>query len=193
MRYPVITIGRQHGSGGRTVAEKVAKELGIKLYDKLLIQLIAKESGFAEEYVKDTDMRRIQSFFYGMYIDSRNLPLEDQLYIAQSKVIKEVSDKEPCVIVGRCADYVLRERKDVLNVFIHAPLEDRIERVRDTYHEIEKDYKKYLTKMDKQRANYYNHYTGKKWGTSESYHLVYSSELGINAIVESIVSFAKGE
>ena len=119
MRYPVITIGRQHGSGGRTVAEMVAKKLDIPLYDKLLIQLIAKESGFAEEYIKDTDMRRIQSFFYGMYIDSRNLPLEDQLYIAQSKVIKEVSDKGPCVIVGRCADYVLRERKDVLHVFIH--------------------------------------------------------------------------
>ena len=193
MRYPTITIGRQHGSGGRTVAEKVAKELGIPLYDKLLIQLIAKESGFAEEYVKDTDMRRIQSFFYGMYIDSRNLPLEDQLYIAQSKVIKEVSEKGPCVIVGRCADYVLRERKDVLNVFIHAPLEERIERVRDTYHEIEKDYKKYLNKMDKQRANYYNHYTGKKWGASDGYHLVYSSDLGIDSIVKSIVRFAKGE
>ncbi len=193
MRYPVITIGRQHGSGGRTVAEMVAKKLDIPLYDKLLIQLIAKESGFAEEYIKDTDMRRIQSFFYGMYIDSRNLPLEDQLYIAQSKVIKEVSDKGPCVIVGRCADYVLRERTDVLHVFIHAPMEERIERVRDTYHEIEKDYKKYLTKLDKQRANYYNHYTGRKWGSSDIYDLVYSTDLGIEAVVDSIVHFAKGE
>ena len=193
MRYPVITIGRQHGSGGRTVAEMVAKKLDIPLYDKLLIQLIAKESGFAEEYIKDTDMRRIQSFFYGMYIDSRNLPLEDQLYIAQSKVIKEVSDKGPCVIVGRCADYVLRERTDVLHVFIHAPMEERIERVRDTYHEIEKDYKKYLTKLDKQRANYYNHYTGIKWGSSDIYDLVYSTDLGIDAVVDSIARFAKGE
>ncbi len=193
MRYPIITIGRQHGSGGRTVAEMVAKKLGIPLYDKLLIQLIAKESGFAEEYVRDTDMRRIQSFFYGMYIDSNNLPLEDQLYIAQSKVIKEVSDKGPCVIVGRCADYVLRERNDVLHAFIHAPMEERIARVRDTYHEVEKDYKKYLTKLDKQRASYYNHYTGRKWGVSENYDLVYSTHLGIDAIVNSIAGFAKGE
>lgn len=193
MKYPIITIGRQHGSGGRTVAEQVAKALDIPLYDKLLIQLIAKESGFAEEYVKDTDMRKIQSFFYGMYIDSRNLPLEDQLYIAQSKVIKEVSEKGPCVIVGRCADYVLRERNDVLNVFIHAPLDQRIERVRDTYHEIEKDYTKYLKKLDKQRSNYYNHYTGRKWGTSDNYDLVYSTDLGIESVVKSIVYFAKGE
>ncbi len=194
MNYKTITISREHGSGGRTIAEKVADKLGLKLYDKLLISMLAKESGLSETYIKETDMKRIFSFFYNVSFSSRNLPLEDQLFIFQSNLIKDVYRKEPALIVGRCSDYVLRDEKDVLNVFIYAPMEEKAVRASKEYGETgEKDAVKYLEKCDRQRAQYYMHYAGRKWGDRANYQLMIDSSIGIDETVALIVKAYLGE
>ena len=122
MHYPVITISREYGSGGRAIGERLAKELGVPFYDKELIFMAAKESGLSEEYIKKTEQMKSTSFLYGLYMSAQQLPMNDQIFLVQSKIIRQVAQEGPCVIVGRCADYVLRERKDLLSVFIHAPV-----------------------------------------------------------------------
>ena len=121
MHYPVITISREYGSGGRAIGERLAKELGVPFYDKELIFMAAKESGLSEEYIKKTEQMKSTSFLYGLYMSAQQLPMNDQIFLVQSKIIRQVAQEGPCVIVGRCADYVLRERKDLLSVFIRWP------------------------------------------------------------------------
>ena len=128
MHYPVITISREYGSGGRAIGERLAKELGVPFYDKELIFMAAKESGLSEEYIKKTEQMKSTSFLYGLYMSAQQLPMNDQIFLVQSKIIRQVAQEGPCVIVGRCADYVLRERKDLLSVFIHAPVAFRADR-----------------------------------------------------------------
>ena len=110
MSIPVITISREYGSGGRAIGEKLAKELGIPFYNKELILMAAKESGLSEEYIKKAEQQKSTSFLYGLYMGAQQLPMNDQIFLIQSKIIREIAEKGPCVIVGRCADYVLRER-----------------------------------------------------------------------------------
>ena len=142
MKYSIITIGREHGSGGRTIAQMVADKLQIPLYDRKLIQMIAEDSGFAASYVETSEMRRTSSFLYNLYFDSRNLPLDDQVFLAQANVITKLAEKGPCVIVGRCADYILRDKPSVLKVFVYAPMEERVRRVEEDYGEKASDYQR---------------------------------------------------
>lgn len=193
MKYPVITIGREHGSGGRIVAEKVAQKLNIPLYDKKLIRMIAQDSGLSENYIESAETKRTSSFLFNIYFDINNLPVDDQIFITQSNIIKQVAEKGPCVIVGRCGDYVLREMEDCLKVFIYAPLEERIKRVTEVYNEKTNDPKKYLEKYDKQRSAYYNRFTEEKWGDPHNYHLMLNSTIGLDAIADYIVSLVLGE
>lgn len=142
MTARIITIGREYGSGGRSIGEQAAKMLGYGFYDKVLIDLAAKKSGFAIDYIRNTEEQVTPNYLFnlaanGYYANSMfindGLPASDNLFILQSKIIRELAEKEPCVIVGRCADYILRDRTDCLNVFIHAPLADRVARAVGEY------------------------------------------------------------
>ena len=185
-KLPVITISREYGSGGRAIGERVAKELGVPFYDKQLILMAAKESGLSEEYIKKTEQMKSTSFLYGLYMGAQQLPMNDQIFLVQSKIIRQIAEEGPCVIVGRCADYVLRERKDLLNVFIHAPLEYRAQRAREVYEKQAGNMEDFVKKKDKKRASFYNYFSQNKWGDARHYHLAISSEYGVDFAVSVI-------
>lgn len=191
MAYPVITIGREFGSGGRIIAQRVAETLSIPFYDKALIDLAAKETGLSEDFIRQAEQQRTSSFLYNLYMSTQNLPVSDQVFIAESEVIRKVADQGPCVIVGRCADYVLRTRENILNVFVHAPLDERIFRAKEEYKIDAPDIKSYVQKMDKRRAAYYEHFADGDWGKAQTYHLAVSSSLGLDTVVDLIVTLAK--
>ena len=184
MNLPVITISREYGSGGRTIGEKLAKELGIPFYNKELILMAAKESGLSEEYIKKTEQMKSTSFLYGLYMGAQALPMNDQIFLVQSKIIREIAEEGPCVIVGRCADYILRERDDMLNVFIHAPLAFRAERAKKVYEKEASNMEDFVKKQDKKRASFYNYFSQNKWGDARHYHLAINSEYGVDFAVE---------
>lgn len=184
MNLPVITISREYGSGGRAIGEKLAKELGIPFYNKELILMAAKESGLSEEYIKKTEQMKSTSFLYGLYMGAQALPMNDQIFLVQSKIIREIAEEGPCVIVGRCADYILRERNDLLNVFIHAPLAFRAERAKKVYEKEAGNMEDFVKKQDKKRASFYNYFSQNKWGDARHYHLAISSEYGVDFAVE---------
>ena len=184
MNLPVITISREYGSGGRAIGEKLAKELGIPFYNKELILMAAKESGLSEEYIKKTEQMKSTSFLYGLYMGAQALPMNDQIFLVQSKIIREIAEEGPCVIVGRCADYILRERNDLLNVFIHAPLALRAERAKKVYEKEAGNMEDFVKKQDKKRASFYNYFSQNKWGDARHYHLAISSEYGVDFAVE---------
>ncbi|MBP3887209.1 MAG: cytidylate kinase-like family protein [Cellulosilyticum sp.] len=196
----IITIGRQYGSGGRLVGKKLAEALGISFYNREIIELAAQQSGMSEEAFEKVDETAASSLLYsiatgaymfGNYVSPQvDLPLNDKLFILQSEIIKSVAIKESCVIVGRCADYILKDRKDVINVFIHASKEARKQRAIDEYGIAANKVENYLNKIDKKRSTYYNYYTGEKWGYSTNYQLCLdSSVLGIEGCVHMIESF----
>jgi len=185
----VITIGRENGSGGRLVGEALAKALGIKCYDKELLYETAKESGFAAGFIAENEEKKPNFFMGTGMFYAYEQPVSLQLYVEQSKIIKRIAEREPCVIVGRCSDYVLAEENNVLNVFIHAPLKDRITRVAARDNVSEDKAKSKIQKTDKARASYYNYYTNKTWGDAKNYHLsLDSSALGIEGCVNVILS-----
>ena len=198
-RY-IITIGRQFGSGGRAVGEKLAEKLGIPFYDKELISLAAKESGMNPEIFENVDEKAANSLLYSLSMGLYNfgsgfsamgdLPVNDQLYLLQHKIIKEIAEKESCVIVGRCADYVLRDRSDCVNIFIYAEMDFRKQEAVKK-HGIDPDRAEHIiTKTDKSRANYYSFYSGQKWGMAENYDLcINSSKLGEDDIVDLIIDY----
>ena len=196
MSIPVITISREYGSGGRAIGERLAKELGIPFYDKELIFMAAKESGLSEEYIKKTEQMKSTSFLYGLYMGAQQLPMNDQIFLVQSKIIRQVASEGPCVIVGRCADYVLRERKDLLHVFIHAPLSFRAERAQQVYEKQANNMEEFVRKKDKKRASFYNYFSQNKWGDARHYHLAISSVYGVDFAVEVLkhaaLSFPEG-
>ena len=196
MEHIIITIAREYGSGGRLIGQQLAEELGIGFYDKQLITLAAQESGLAEDFIEKMEQKRTNNFLYNLYMTEYDLPVADQIFLTQSKVIRKIAEKESCVIVGRCADYVLREFDNCLRVFIHAPLEWRIKCVRDQYHEVVANYHDYLLKQDKNRAAYYNYFTQNKWGKAQNYHLSIDSSIGIPAVVrilkQMVAEFAEG-
>ncbi len=193
----IITISRQYGSGGRFIAKKLAEKLGIPYYDNELITMAARESGYSEAIFEKAEQLSTHSFLYslsmfgsadGMY----GLPLADKVYIAQSEIIKKCASEGPCVIVGRCSDYVLKEFPNVINFFIHSDENSKVERA-VKYYGIESDKAlSELKKKDKKRANYYNYYTSQAWGAYENYHLSINSDaVGIDAAVDILAAYAE--
>ena len=191
MAHTVITIGRQFGSGGRIVAQRVAETLHIPFYDKAVIDLAAKETGLSEEFIRQAEQKKTSSFLYNLYMSTQNLPVTDQVFIAESEVIRKVAAVGPCVIVGRGADYVLRNQEGVLNLFIHAPLDERIFRAKEEYKAEAPDVKAYVLKQDKNRAAFYEHFSDRAWGKAENYHLAINSTIGLNTTVDLILALAE--
>ena len=156
MAHTVITVGREYGSGGRLIAQKAAEALGIPFFDRSIINMAAEETGLSADFIRRTEQQKTSSFLYNLYMSTQSLPVNDQVFIAQSEVIRRVAAEGPCIIVGRCADYVLRNQSgvDALNLFIHAPMEERIRRVREEYKVQAPDLRLYILKQDKNRAAY---------------------------------------
>lgn len=188
MGYRIITISRQFASGGNAIAQKLAEKLGIKCYDREIIGKVAEESGLCENFIEEKgeygNKVAIEVFFStGMYYNGPSV--EDNIWALQHKIITELAEKEPCVIVGRCADYILKNRHDVMNVFIHADKKARIERL------LKESDKKialpevYLKEMDRRRSTYVQFYTDMKWGDSRNYDITLNStSLGQDRAVE---------
>ncbi len=198
----IITIGRQFGSGGREVGKKLAESLNIPFYDRDLIALAAEKSGYNPEILEEADEKAsnifLQSFTATSFASGSrvSLPTEislnDKLFFAQADIIKSLADKGSCVLVGRCADYILRERKECVNIFIHADINVRIERVARLYNLTPAAAKNIIHKTDKKRAGYYNYYSNKEWSDVKSYDLsVNSVALGIDGTVEILRDFAE--
>ena len=193
----IITIGRQAGSGGRQIGEKLAGEYDIKFYDKELLSRAAKESGYCEEMIELHDETPTNSFLYNLVMDTYSfgynastfvdMPISHKIFLAQFDTIKKIAEEGPCVIVGRCADYALSNFDNVINLFIYADLEDRIKRVMDNYSLTYEQAKDTVNKTDKKRSSYYNYYSSKKWGRAETYDMcINSSLLGIDGSVKLI-------
>ncbi len=201
MGNKIYTIGRQFGSGGREVGQRLADRLGIRLYDKELLQHAAKESGFCEEIFENHDEKPTNSFLYSLVMDTysmsgysaapfMDMPLNHKVFLAQFDSIKKIAAGESCVIVGRCADYALADNPDCLNVFIHASMDQRVKTVSKRGNMTENKARDLIVKKDKQRASYYNYYTSKKWGDATSYHLsLDSGVLGIDGCIDMILRF----
>ena len=187
----IITIAREYGSAGRIIAKKVSEKLGIQYYDNEIIDMVAKELGYYIEMIRKNAEEKTSSFMYSLATTANSLPLYDQVFITQSKVIRHIAQKGSCIIVNGIADYVLEDYDHVLKVFIHAPLESRIKRVQYDYQEKHDQYKKYVLSKDKKRSTYYHYYTTNKWGQIKNFDLTLNSDLGIDAIVDTIVRFYK--
>ena len=193
----IITVGRQYGSGGRYVAKLLSEKLGIPYYDKELLAEVAKDSGICQELLEEHDEKNTRNFLFSlmsgtqpfgesgsMYMD---MPLNHKIFLAQFDTIRRIADEGPCVIVGRCADYVLRDHPNVLNVFIKASTEERIKRVIKYYNVDPMKAEEMIKKADKQRAAYYNYYATNTWGDINNYQLcVDTGALGIDGAVELI-------
>ena len=196
----VITIGRQFGSGGHVVGEKLAQRLGVPYYDKNLLVEASKDSGICEEIFEDHDEKPTRSLLFSlvtgmqlrgdasaMYMD---MPLNHKIFLAQFDAIRRIASEGPCVIVGRCADYVLRDKQDALSVFIKADMESRKQRVLSLYDVTGDKVEDFIRRADKQRASYYNYYATSTWGDINNYDLcVDTGKLGIDGAVELIVQY----
>lgn len=186
----IVTIGREFCTGGRYIANDVANALGVKLYGRELIAMAAEKSGLSKEAVAASERKHTHSLLYSLYTMSSELPLGDQVFILQSRIIKQLADEGPCVILGRCGDYVLREREDVLRVFIHAPFEWRYEFAKTNPHVKAKDEKgirEEIEKTDRNRSAYYNYYTQNRWGDVHNYDMVLNAALGRDACIKLIL------
>lgn len=193
----IITIGRQFGSGGKEIGEKLAQALEIKCYDKELLSRASKESGISQELFENHDEKPTNSFLYSLVMDTysfgyssaafADMPINHKVFLAQFDTIKKIAQEESCVMVGRCADYALAEYPGTISVFIHADLDKRIRRLAKVYNLTDSAAKDQIIKSDKKRASYYNYYTSKKWGDSASYNLCLDSGvLGVEGCVEMI-------
>lgn len=197
----IVTIGRQFGSGGRTVGKKLAEQLGIAYYDKELINLASKESGICGEFFEKADERNSGSLLKALAMgftmnnaifQSNDYLSNESLFQIQSDVIRKVAAEGSCVLVGRCADYILREDPHCINIFVSASWPDRIRRAMEYNQVSQKEAEEFLKKADKSRASYYNYYTDKVWGAAESYDLCINSSLyGIDQTVDFVRSFIK--
>lgn len=187
MKNRVITISREFGSGGRTIGKKVAQELGIPCYDSELIEKTAEESGFSEDYVKDIGEYSRGGFLSRFSSRAFGPNNEDYLWKVQYKIITDLAEKSPCVIVGRCADYILRDTADCLRVFVHADVAFRSERIVNVYGESDVSVEQRLKDKDKRRAAYHWFYTNMKWGHAQNYDITLNSGvLGIDKCVKII-------
>ena len=188
MKNRVITISREFGSGGRTIGKKVAEKLSIPCYDSEIIQEMAKETGFAPDYIKEAGEYAPSGFLASAFSNRAFGPTnEDILWEQQYKVVTALAEKGPCVIVGRCADYILQDKADCLKVFIHADMKLRAERIVKVYGEREQSPEDRLRDKDKRRAAYHRFYTNIKWGHAQNYHLTLDSGvIGIDKCVALI-------
>lgn len=199
----VFAIGREFGSGGKIIGEKIAERLGIQLYDKELLQKAAKDSGFCQEIFENHDEKPTNSFLYSLVMDTYSgggyssapfldMPLNHKVFLAQFDSIKKIAENESCVIVGRCADYALAGNPDCIKIFIHADINDRAKVISKRLNITESKAKDMANKKDKQRASYYNYYTSKKWGDSRSYDLTLNtSKLTIDQCVDLIIAYSQ--
>ena len=195
MAKRIITISREFGSGGRFIGEEVAKKLGIAYYDKNVINEIAEKSGLSPEYIQENAELSPRKGLFAYAFSGRDITgksVEDMVYEAQRKVILDLAQKEPCVIVGRNADYILKDREDVLNVFIHGDMPEKIQRIVRLYNVEEKEAVKIMADTDKRRMTNYNFYTDQKWGKAGNYTLcLNSSQLGYDRCEAIIIECAK--
>ena len=199
----IITIGRQFGSGGREIGQKLAENFGIKYYDKELLSRAAKESGFCEDMIQNHDERPTNSFLYNLVMDTYSfgynssfvdMPISHKVFLAQFDTIKKIASEGPCVIVGRCADYALQDYQNCLNIFIHSDEKFKVKYIMNRFDDITTEQKAIdmMNKKDKQRQSYYNYYTSKKWGRADNYDLsINSSILGIDGTVKLITQFVE--
>lgn len=189
----IITISRECGSGGRQIGKKLAEKLGYSYYDKELIDRVSKESGLAKEFIEEQGEHITGSLLFniasnmtyaGQVFGGNMLPLQDQLFVVQSDIIREIANKENCVIVGRCADFILKDYPDSLHVFIHGDMACKAKRAVNEYGFAPGDVEKTLRKRDKARANHYKYYTDSEWGKAQNYDMTLnSSTFGIDACV----------
>ena len=186
----IITISREFGSGGRTIGKGVAEKLGIPCYDHEVIEQLVERSGFAADYVKSQSVYAPNGSLFVNALNAGNfhgLSNQDKLWTMQRQIIEELGEKENCVIVGRCADYILRDRADCLKVFIHRDFQSRAERIVQVYGETEVPTEKRLKEKDKRRAAYYQFYTDQKWADLANYHIVLDSGvIGIEKCIDII-------
>ena len=182
MTKRIITISREFGSGGRFIGEEVAKKLGIAYYDKNIIGQIAEKSGLSPEYIQENAELSPKKGLFAYAFSGRDITgksVEDMVYEAQRNIILELAEKEPCVIIGRNADYILKDRDDVLNVFIHGDMPEKIQRITHLYNVGEQEAVKMMADIDKRRMANYNFYTDQNWGKASNYTLcLNSSQLG---------------
>lgn len=194
----IITISREFGSGGRTIGKLVAERLGYQFYDRELVNKVAERSGFSPEFIEESGeyASAKSSLLFAMatagQYSADGLSMHDRLYIEQTRFIEELAEQGRCVIVGRCADYILRDNKDCLHVFIHADMASRAKRIVERYGEKDKSPEKRLAEKDQKRRVYYKNYTGRNWGQAQNYDLCLNSGvLGEEACVELIVAACK--
>ena len=195
MAKRIITISREFGSGGRFIGEEVAKKLGIAYYDKNIIGQIAEKSGLSQEYIQESAELAPKKGLFAYALAGRDITgrsVEDMVYEAQRKVILGLAEKEPCVNIGRNADYILKDRDDVLNVFIHGDMPEKIQRISHLHNVDEKEAVKMMADTDKRRMTNYNFYTEQKWGKASNYTLcLNSSELGYDRCEKIIMECSK--
>ena len=198
----IFAIGRQFGSGGRMVGKKLSEKLGIPYYDKELLAMAAKDSGYSEELFRNADEKPASSLLYSLVMGSypmssgtlgfNEMPLNDQLFLIQSNTIRKVASKGSCIIIGRCGDYILKDDPDLISIFIHAPLEARVKRAVEVYGIPADRAEDICLKNDKSRANFYNYYSDRKWGMCRTYSIsLDSSKLGIDGCVDEIIRFSE--
>jgi cytidylate kinase len=197
----VITIGRQLGSGGREIGQKLAAQLAVSFYDKELIRIASQQSGVKEEFFERVDEKKHFSLFPGLFgirtsvtddLFSNYYLSNETLFLIQSDIMRKLAEEGSCIFVGRCADYVMKEQPSCLNIFISADTSDRIKRISERHNMTDSKAREIIEKTDKSRAGYYNYFSGKVWGAASSYHLcVNSSLLGIEETVNFIRGFAE--
>ena len=197
MQKKIVTISRQYGSGGRYIGKKLSEKLGIPCYDEKLIDMVAKESGFAQDFVAEKGERMTGSLLFNIasslsyannVFSGNGVSLQDEIYFIQNKIIKDLAEKGSCVIVGRCADYILRERDDVLNVFFQGDMASKINSAVSFFGITEVQAPALLKKKDKARSNHYKYYTDQDWGMASNYDLsLNSGALGIDGCVDVIL------
>ena len=201
MANKVITISREFGTGARTIGQKLAEELGFAYYDRAIIQLAADKSGLSPDFIEKNEEKASNNFLFNIatsaYISSGinlqyTVPVNDKAFIAQSDVIREIAEKDNCVIVGRCANYVLSDHPNLLRVFVRANKDDRIERCIKEYGYDPKTVEAELNKIDKGRSSYYKYYTGSAWKDMDNYDIcINSSKGGIELSVKTLADLAK--
>lgn len=190
MKNKVITISREYGSGGRNIGEEVAKRLGISYYDKVIIEEIAKETGYDKDFVeRKVESSPFKSSFAYAFVgrDTNGMSVDDYLFSVQRKIILECAEKGPCVIVGRCADDILSDRDDCLNIFIHGNIDAKVKRIMQRHDVSEKEAAKLMREIDKKRSINYKYHTEKMWGQANNYDMsLNSSRLGVDKCVDII-------
>ncbi len=195
MTKRIITISREFGSGGRFIGEEVAKKLGVAYYDKDIIGKIAEQSGLSPEYIRENAELSPKKGLFAYAFSGRDITgksVGDMVYEAQRKIIMEIAEKESCVIIGRNADFILKDRDDVLNVFIHGDMPEKTQRIIDLYNVEEKEAVKMMADTDKRRMTNYNFYTEQKWGKASNYTLcLNSSQLGYDRCERIIMECSK--